>query len=277
MVEKVQIGDEYPKINIGSKFKIKKISQNNDIYNATILSFPTDHNLAKNKLKISNGERAHRGLHTRDGRPVPHASDPFTPEAAEAVAKYFLNSDQKYKYRNFALFMLGIGNGKRCGDMLALRVDDVYDDKTDSIKKLIRIREGKTQKLSDVRLNDKAREAILYYIHNSKLKMDDYLFKSRQKNQYGEYVISTKTYWRILNDVAEDLNLDMEHVGTHGMRKLVGRTIYNSYPNKEDGIIAAQMYFKHESPKTTTAYVGIAQDKIQVFIAGISHFDIKLP
>src|SRR5690625_82682 len=109
--------------------------------------------------------------------------------------------------RDELLFLIGINTGLRVNDLVRLKVHDVKDQDT------FTIREGKTNKRREINIC-MLRDEIDQFITGK--HPNDYLFKSQKGNSH----ITTTQVYRILNDAADFLGRD--DVGTHTMRKTFG-------------------------------------------------------
>ena len=145
--------------------------------------------------------------------------------------------------RDVLLFLMGINTGLRVGDLICLKVKDVKNKDT------FTIREGKTNKVRDINVA-MLRNEIETYIEGK--HVDSYLFPS----QKGMNPVSTTQVYRILNDAADFLGRN--DVGTHTMRKTFG---YHHYKQFKD-VAILQEIFNHSAPSITMRYIGIRQDEI---------------
>ena len=89
-------------------------------------------------------------------------------EHAKTPIKYYL------AYRNYMLFLIGFNTAFRAEDLLQLRVKDV-------IKGFVSIKENKTGKVQNFRMNKQLHQEILDYIKEFDLKENDYLFMGQKK------------------------------------------------------------------------------------------------
>jgi len=150
--------------------------------------------------------------------------------------------------RNYAIFVLGINSGLRVGDLLNLKVCDVFNGQ--KIKDRIAIREQKTNKYKNFPLSNTVKKALKEYFDSANLSPDDYLFKSEKGGKLSRIQV-----WRILNGAAKTAGMN-EKIGTHTMRKTFG---YQAYKNGTDIYIIQQM-LNHSTPSTTKRYIGLSQD-----------------
>lgn len=149
--------------------------------------------------------------------------------------KKFLVTD-----RNVMLFTLGINSGLRISDIIKLTVDDVKEE--------IIVREKKTGKIKQFKLNPDVFAKLKEYAS----RCTKWLFPSRK----GDKPISTVQAWRIIKSAAEKCSL--EHIGTHSMRKSFG---YHAY---RMGVPIGYLMsaFNHSSESITMRYIGIVQEEL---------------
>jgi len=156
--------------------------------------------------------------------------------------------------RDQLLFKLGISTGLRCGDLVALKVEQVKG------KSSFKIREGKTKKERTVYLNNLMAD-IADYIETLP-KEAVYLFTSRK----GDNPITTTQAYRIIAKAGDMIG--NESIGTHTMRKTFGYTYYQATKD----VATLMEIFNHSSQKTTLRYIGITEEAIENSIKSISFF-----
>ena len=150
----------------------------------------------------------------------------------------------KRGYRDYIMFVIGINAGLRISDILPLKVKDVRNQTH------IKIIEKKTGKSKRFKINLHLKKEIDKYIEG--MNDNNWLFPSRK----GDKPITRVQAYRILNDVAEKLNI--QEVGTHTLRKTFGYWHYKQ--NKDVAIL--QEIFNHSAPSITLRYIGINSDII---------------
>ena len=165
-------------------------------------------------------------------------------EHAKTKTKYYL------AYRNYILFLIGFNTAFRAEDLLQLRVADVF-------KGFVSIKENKTGKVQNFRMNKQLHEEILEYIKEFDLKNNDYLFMG-QKNKdtyHGKswkviYPITRQNARNICKEVANAVGIDFKF-GLHSLRKTFG---YMYYKNGGNLLTLMKMY-NHSAPDVTLLYV----------------------
>ena len=184
----------------------------------------------------------------------------------DRVMLYLINQKEHSKskikeyqaYRNYILFLIG----------LQLRVKDV-------IKGYISIKENKTGKMQNFRMNKQLHEEIMKYIETYELKNNDYLFMGQKKKDTFQgktknilYPITRQNTRLIFRKVAEAVGIDFKF-GLHSLRKTFG---YMYILNGGNLITLMKMY-NHEEPSTTLLYVmwnreDAEREREAVFIGG---------
>ena len=105
------------------------------------------------------------------------------PKDIETIKKLLADSP-----RNLLLFLMGVNNGLRVGDLLRLRVGQVQHIKPGQS---ISIREGKTGKVNVLMMNKSTYKVLQNYLAELKPADEDYLFKSG-----GGEITSWPALWR---------------------------------------------------------------------------------
>jgi integrase len=141
--------------------------------------------------------------------------------------------------RNRLMFILGINTGLRISDILMLTVQDIHN------KQHIEVREQKTGKVRQIKINSNLQTAIKEYF-----KCYDC-----EESQKKVFDISRIQAYRIINDAARTVGL-LDRIGTHTLRKTFG---YHHYQKHKD-VAILQNIFNHSSPSVTLRYIGVDAD-----------------
>jgi len=154
--------------------------------------------------------------------------------------------------RDKLLFLMGINNGLRCGDLLKLKVSDVNGMK---VGESLTIKEGKTGKQNVLVINKPVFEALKSYIEYKKPEDNEYLFESRKEKR----AITIQAVNNKVKRWTSDINLKGNY-GAHTLRKTWGyfqRTVYGV------GFELICKRFNHSSPSITMRYLGIEDKEVQ--------------
>ena len=154
--------------------------------------------------------------------------------------------------RNALLFKIGLNTILRIGDILGLRVSDIFTP-DGTFKDYLILHESKTGKRKSIKLNSLIRKELKKYVSTYGLIEDDYIFFSLRNPANNLDRIEA---WRILKKAADSVGI--KNFGTHSMRKTLAWSIYQETRN----LSLVMIMLNHKSPSTTLRYLGITQDSI---------------
>jgi integrase len=156
--------------------------------------------------------------------------------------------------RDHLLFVMGINNGIRVGDLLNIKVGDVRYLKPGQVHQ---ITESKTRKKNVVVINKSVRKALDTYFSNSISQIENhhYLFRSRKGENFP---LSVQAVHGLVKKWTQSINLKGNY-GTHTLRKTWGYQQRTKYGVGFD-VIAKR--FNHSDPKTTMTYLGIEDKEV---------------
>jgi len=198
-----------------------------------------------------NAESEKQGSSRNPNHPKKGSStvvDPIREEKSIKAIRKILSGSP----RNHLLFVMGINNGLRTGDLLKLKVMDVRGLKEGD---KITIKEGKTGKQNILVINKTVHKVLIQYLMENKLKDDDYLFKSRKGNR----PISIQTVNGYLKKWTSEINIKGNY-GAHSLRKTWGyfqRKIFGV------GFEVLCKRYNHASPAITMRYLGITDKEVE--------------
>lgn len=153
--------------------------------------------------------------------------------------------------RDLALFDLGIDSKLRACDLVKLKVRDVCHG--DQIASRTMVMQQKTHRPVQFEITPLTREAVLAWIKQAKLRVEDYLFPSRVHDSPH---LGTRQYARILNGWVKDIGLDTSAYGTHSIRRTKPTLIYKRTKN----LRAVQLLLGHSKLENTVRYLGVEVD-----------------
>lgn len=159
-------------------------------------------------------------------------------------------SDMLHKSpRDHLLFVMGINNGLRTGDLLRLKVKDVKYLKPEDSFMII---EQKTKKRNVLKINKAVYKSLQNYLDALEPYDDEYLFASRK----GGEALTVPSVNRLIKTWTSRVNLKGRY-GAHSLRKTWGYIQRMRYGTPIE--IICKRYL-HSSPAVTMRYLGI-QDK----------------
>ncbi len=157
------------------------------------------------------------------------------------------------KPRDLLLFLMGINNGIRAGDLLKIKVGDVRRLKSGQIHQIV---ESKTGKRNIVVVNKPVEKALDNYLSTGKEKADDdFLFQSRKGYNAA---LSVQSVQALIKQWTCAINLKGNY-GTHTLRKTWGYQQRVQFGVAFD-VIAKR--YNHTDPRTTMLYLGIEDKEV---------------
>lgn len=154
--------------------------------------------------------------------------------------------------RDRLLFVMGVNNGLRAGDLLKLKVKDVAHLRPGDF---IPIKEGKTGKQNVLAINRVVYKALKAYLESLDPAPDDFLFKSKKGRNRPLTIQAVNNY---IKKWTRTINLPGNY-GAHTLRKTWGylqRTKYGV------GFELLCKRFNHASPAVTMRYLGIEDREV---------------
>lgn len=175
------------------------------------------------------------------------------PKQIQQLLEYLINKYDKAKTeikryqadRNYMLILVGLNTAFRAEDLLQLRVADLNG--------YIHIKENKTNKYQNFKMNNELKTAVDDYVKRWNLGRYDYMFMGQKKIVDGKpyiYPINRQQGHRIVSQAGKAIGIDYTF-GLHSLRKTFG---YIYYANGGD-ILTLQKMYNHDSPETTIRYV----------------------
>lgn len=184
-------------------------------------------------------------------------SEPLRSMKQINLVRSLIQTSTDYPLRNRLLFDIGINNGIRTIDILALTVDDVVDSKGNP-KSETTIIESKTGKKRVVRFNKDIQSEIKTYLDKRVFK-SDWLFPStKQRNKH----LSTQAVYRMFKRISEN-QPSLKGLTAHSMRRTFG---YHFYKRTHD-IVPLMKLFNHSSQAITLRYIGIEKEDMDKELA----------
>ncbi len=144
---------------------------------------------------------------------------------------------------------VGVNLALRISDLLAIKFSDISNDR-------LILKEGKTKKIANIKLNAKVIAIIERIKEDHPLHV--YLFQSYRNQQAinrAARPLTRRAVAQAFALVGGELKI---HLGTHSMRKTRG---YHLYKNTKD-IARVMNMLRHSAQDVTLRYIGITQDSV---------------
>lgn len=163
--------------------------------------------------------------------------------------------------RNYTIFQVGKATLLRVSDVLALRMDDIFDQ-DGNIKKNAYIRDKKTGKPNTLYLRPVEQDLLQYRQWLEDQKIDsEWLFPSIRTPKLH---IKSKTFYKAMAKTGDMLGLN--YLGTHTMRKTGA---YRVYEQSGHNIALVMRLLNHSRETTTLEYLGLDQIGREQLLDGI--------
>ena len=146
------------------------------------------------------------------------------------------------------IWEFGVNTALRISDLLSIKYSDIEGDR-------LKLKEGKTGKEANIKLNNKAQTIVQWL--RSDYPDDIYLFQSHSRNVRGVKPLTRQAVGQALTAVGEMASVGI-NLGTHSMRKTRG---YHLYQQTND-IARVMKMLRHSSQAETLRYIGIDQQTL---------------
>lgn len=172
--------------------------------------------------------------------------------------KKILKSEKRYK--NLLLFTAWINFALRIGDLIKLKVWDLYNEDL-SIKDFLYIKEAKTWKSSKRTITDSVKDILILYKENYPKILENrenYLFFRSKEFPLWKNHISRRQWLNLVSDWCESVGL-VWNFWSHTLRKT-----WRYQARKNDIPLEIIQYkLNHSSLKITERYIWITWDEIE--------------
>lgn len=193
-----------------------------------------------------------------EGEPIRNIDD------VEKLKSHFRDKGKDGKLHKYYVFLIvGLNTALRVSDIVALKVQDLKGG-------VIKIKEKKTRKARQFKMNDYLKETLEKWIKQQNLQDDEYIFYSnmtksgarsdgRENKTFDRKTqhIDKSVLYKAFSKAVKDLNLPI-HYSNHCLRKTFAYHLY--LKTKDLGLI--QTLLNHSSTAVTLRYIGITQDVI---------------
>ncbi len=159
------------------------------------------------------------------------------------------------KWRDLALFRVGLDSMLRAGDLLELTIGDVCDEKK-KVRTSWPLQQNKTKNPLVVTLTNPAVLALTFWISESnKLNKEEYLFTRIKGNTFER--ISRKYYAILVKQWAAMVNLDTPKFSTHSLRRSKASLMYSAGIDLE----TIRILLGQSTLNATKNYLGVSRQK----------------
>lgn len=206
-------------------------------------------------------------LYKSNGIPKATAADPIrNPAHIKAIQCYYRNKGQ---IRNYTIFTMGVAFGIRAGDLCDMRIHHILNaDRT--FKAHCGLYEQKTRKFNNPVITSAMKTILREYLSTlGGYDLDDYLFRSRQRDKWGNYrPITIQQLNNIIKEAAKAVGI-RDHISSHSLRKTFAYQLLQQNPGNDEVKFALQRMLNHNDFKTTLTYCGMTQDTLDKYRTGL--------
>ena len=164
----------------------------------------------------------------------------------KSIKKLLVNNPRKH-----LLFVLGINNGLRAGDILQIKIKDVENLKPGQF---MIIKESKTGKNNILMINKNVYKALQIFLESTNSKKEEYLFASRKTKK----PLIIQTVNALVKKWTGEINLAGNY-GAYTLRKTFG---YIQRTEFGVGFEVLAKRFNHTSPAITMRYLGLTSGEV---------------
>jgi len=176
---------------------------------------------------------------------------------------------RRQKWRDLALFMLGIDSLLRVSDLLKLRVRDIADPRG-NVQRQFHITQTKTNRSVEIYLTHPTQKAAQFWINASDKSGNDLLF-TRLRRRYGEQSAISDIMLRLLiKEWVEAIGLDPKRYSSKTLRKTRVRALLET-ANYDYAVV--QKLLGHSNLQSTIHYVDLAQDTAKQCAERVQYFE----
>lgn len=157
----------------------------------------------------------------------------------------------KQKWRDLALFRLGIDSMLRASDLTRIYLDEVIDHRGEVVSRT-EIKMQKTGKAVLIAIMPETREALRLWIANRPMFAGQWLFPGRYPGTH----FSVPQYRAVAKGWFEMAGLDVRLYSTHSMRRAKAAEIYRQTGNLK----AVSLRLGHRDMNVTSEYLGVEDE-----------------
>lgn len=206
-------------------------------------------------------------LYKSNGVPKATAADPIrNPAHIKAMQRYYRTKGQ---IRNYTIFTMGIVFGIRAGDLCEMRIHHILNA-DGSFKSHCGLYEQKTRKFNNPVITPSMQAMLSEYLESlGNYDLDDYLFRSRQRDKNGNYrPITIQQLNNVIKKAAKAVEIT-DHISSHSLRKTFAYQLLQQNPGNDEVKFALQKMLNHNDFKTTLTYCGMTQDTLDKYRTGL--------
>ena len=174
---------------------------------------------------------------------------PLSPQHVHAIKTVLDNRDSLH---DLALFSTAIDTMLRAVDLLALKVEDVTDDKG-IVRSEVSIHQQKTGVPHIVALSPSTQDALTRWIKASRKPFYAFLFTGKREGKHTP--ITRQYYARLVKKWVQQVRLNPDDHSTHSMRRTKASVVFHATQNIE----VVRELLGQKSVSATSAYLNVGK------------------
>lgn len=193
---------------------------------------------------------------------------PLSPEHTRAIQSHLIAA---MRWRDLALFMLGVDTLLRSCDLLQLKYEDVIDVHG-NVRTYLTCLQNKTRRPVECYISKPTRSAVKFFVETCDKNLGDYLFTRLRprKGQSSNVPISRKAFAELVKAWVSAIGLDPTRYSTKTLRKSRVRPILEK-ANYDYQV--PRLLLGHSDIRSTVHYCAIAEETALQISAEVQFFD----
>ena len=197
----------------------------------------------------------------------------FSADDAKKIIEYFSNNEM---WLHYMIFVLSCNMARRIGDTLSLKWYHIFNPSSGKFRSdLLEIKEDKTDKLANPRINSACRTAIELYIEKTNCNPADNDYSNsiclQLSGTHKGTVLSYDGHRKALKKAGAAIGIDY-NIAPHSTRKTFGMLNRMLHPRDYDSMEILQTIYNHSDTKTTKHYIGLTKQKVDKYYDDMGDF-----
>lgn len=197
----------------------------------------------------------------------------FSADDAKRIVEYFIDNEM---WLHYMIFVLSCNMARRIGDTLSLKWYHIFNPSTGKFRSdLLEIKEDKTDKLANPRINAACRAAIELYIKKTACNPADDKYSNpiclQLSGTHKGTVLSYDGHRKALKKAGAAIGIDY-NIAPHSTRKTFGMLNRMLHPGDYDSMEILQTIYNHSDTKTTKRYIGLTKQKVDKYYDDMGDF-----
>jgi len=183
--------------------------------------------------------------------PIPNPADPIRDRRHISSIKNNLKATNKA--REYLLFTLAINSGLRVGDLLSLKIRDLWTLEGKP-RKQFSTRAQKTGSLAITQINNAIQEAMQFAVEQRAVPIHEL--------DAPVFSVSRQMVSRWVKKWCNAVGMDRGNFSAHSLRKTFAYQLWLEQGKSDEALVVVSKALGHKSTGTTMDYLGIRREQI---------------